>query len=67
MKNKGTPKKIPLPKDSLDPVLDEIIPSLPQLSQVQYDLRSQMGYLKRIAVRYGLYDAADYLHKVFNV
>ena len=67
MKDKRTHKRIPPPNDSLDPVLDEIIPTLPQLSQVQYDLRAQMGYLKRIAVRYGLYDAADYLHKVFNV
>lgn len=56
-----------MPNDSLDPVLDTIIPELPQLSQVQYDLTTQMAYLKRIAVRYGLYDAADYLHKVFNV
>jgi hypothetical protein len=56
-----------MPKESLDPVLDTIIPELPQLTQVQYDLTTQMAYLKRIAVRYGLYDAADYLHKVFNV
>ena len=53
--------------DSLDPVLDTIIPKLPQLCQVQYDLTTQMAYLKCIAVRYGLYDAADYLHNAFKV
>jgi hypothetical protein len=49
------------PKESLDPVLDSIIKNLPQLKQVQYDLDTQMTYLKRIAVKYGLYDAADCL------
>ena len=57
----------PIKDDSLDPVLDEILKDLPQLSQVQYDLQTQMNYLRRIAVRYGLYDAAEYLNKVFNV
>jgi len=57
----------PIKDDSLDPVLDEILKDVPQLSQVQYDLQTQMNYLRRIAVRYGLYDAAEYLNKVFNV
>ena len=53
--------------DSLDPVLDNLIPKIPQLSQVQYDLDTQFWYLKQIAVKYGLYDAANYLQLIMDV
>lgn len=53
--------------DSLDPVLDEVLKDLPKLSQVQYDTRTQLAYLKRVAVRLGLYDAASSIATAFNV
>jgi hypothetical protein len=52
--------------NSLDPVLDHLIPKIPKLSQVQYDLMTQLEYLERIAVKYGLYDASHYLKKLLN-
>jgi hypothetical protein len=54
-------------QESIDPVLDEALQKLPQLSQVQYETSLQLDYLWRLAVRYGLYDAADCLRKGFGV
>lgn len=52
--------------NSLDPVLDSLIPNIPKLDQVQYDLMTQLGYLERISVKYGLYDASNYLKHLLN-
>ena len=54
-------------QNSLDPVLDKILEDLPKLSQVQYDTRTQLAYLKRLAVKLGLYDAASSIATAFNV
>jgi hypothetical protein len=51
----------PSQEDSIDPILEHLINNLDQLSQVQYSLRDQLGYLSRIAVKYGLYDAAEHI------
>ena len=45
----------------IDPILNELISKLPQLPQVQYSTKDQLIYLKNIAIRLGLYDAADFL------
>ena len=57
----------PIKEDSLDPVLDDILQHTPQLCQVQYDTKTQIAYLKRLAVKFGLYDAASTLATAFNV
>jgi hypothetical protein len=54
---------MPEKEDSLDPVLDNILKTLPQLPQVQYETSLQLEYLWRFAVRYGLYDASECLRK----
>jgi hypothetical protein len=55
------------PEPSPDPVLDDILRHLPQLAQVQYETALQLDYLWRLAVRYGLYDAADCLKNAFGI
>lgn len=51
----------PSKEDSIDPILEHLINNLEQLSQVQYSTRDQLSYLQRIAVKYGLYDAANHI------
>jgi len=46
-----------------DPFLTRLIDDLPPLCQVQYDLYSQLVYLKKIAFKYGLHDAATCIEK----
>jgi hypothetical protein len=57
----------PTKEDSLDPVLDQILKDTPQLCQVQYDTRTQLAYLKRLAVKLGLYDAASSISTAFSL
>jgi hypothetical protein len=57
----------PIKEDFIDPVLDQIFKDLPQLCQVQYDTRTQLAYLKRLAVKLGLYDAASSLATAFSL
>ena len=45
----------------IDPILNELISKLPKLSQAQYSTKDQLLYLKDIAIKVGLYDAADFL------
>jgi hypothetical protein len=53
--------------NSVDSILDSIIEKSPQLDPVQYSIKLQIVYLKRLAIKYGLYDAADALTKTFQV
>lgn len=41
--------------------IDDILQKMQQLRQRQYSLTGQLFYLSRIAVKFGLYDADDYL------
>jgi hypothetical protein len=47
----------------IDPIIEDIIKKLPKLQQVQYSTNKQIDYLKRIAVKIGLYDAVILLDK----
>jgi hypothetical protein len=47
-----------------DEILEDVIKKLPQLPQVQYSTAAQLDYLRRIAIKYGLYDAADVLQNL---
>jgi hypothetical protein len=54
-------------ENSPDPVLDDLLKTLPQLDQVQYDTTTQLSYLYQIAVKLGLYDAASILRDTYKV
>ena len=52
------------PLASLDGVIDtSLLKSIPQQPQVQSSLNGQLRALQVLAVKFGLYDAADYLRK----
>lgn len=50
--------------DSKDKELDIIIDNLRQLSQRQCSLLKQLLYLEIIAIKFGLYDASDYIKNI---
>ena len=52
---------------SIDPILEDIIRKMPQLQPINYSTKDQLAYLKHIAVKFGLYDAADTITKTFQV
>lgn len=47
-----------------DKSIIEIIKSIKQLKQRQYDLRTQLVYASKICNKLGLYDASDYIKTI---
>ena len=45
----------------IDQQIEKILKELPKLEQRQYDLLTQLHYLSKLAIKFGLYDADDYL------
>ena len=48
----------------VDNQVEEIIATLPKLEQRQYDLKLQLWYLSKCAIKLGLYDADELIDKL---
>jgi len=53
--------------NEVDLPLAKLIQGIRLREQVQYSLNEQLDYLRTIANKLGLYDAADYLKRIDNI
>lgn len=49
---------------NVDPILVEVIKSIPQMSQVQYATKDQLKFLIDVGHKLGLYDACDFIKRI---
>lgn len=59
-------KNKPIERIVKDSALEEVIKSIPFQSQRQYSTLDQLLYLKEVANRLGLYDAADIIQNLIS-
>ena len=55
-----------VPDPERDDLLEDKIRKMNPLPQVQYSTAKQIDYLRRVAIKLGLYDAADVLQRLLN-